>query len=650
MDLSNAIEIKNVSKAYVVKRTSKFGGMRNSRIHKVIDNVSFEIRKGEVLGIIGQNGSGKSTLLKLLSSILKPDTGTIECSGEVVSILELGAGFDGNFTGRENIYTKCSLYGFSEKEIDKFIDDIIEFSGLGEVIDEPLKTYSSGMSAKLALPTILFLRKDIMIFDEILSVGDAGMGAKCNQIFKNLKDDGKTIVITSHNMRSIERICDRVVWMDNGSIVEIGPPFSICTKYESSLLDSIEIVTRGAESGDTILQNRLGVIYRDGINVDKDEVKAEYWFRKAMNLGYVDSMMNLANLLADRGDIEEARRIYTDAADAGNLEAYRLFRIMDNRESDVDALQRLEQLSKDGNIQATLILANCYSNGIFTMPNLNKSFKYYKEASDAGISSALLQVGIMLRDGKGVRKESDPSFNYIMKAINGGSINAMMELANMYRTGNGVDMNPEKAAEWYSKAALTGNSKAMISIGLMYRDGLGVIKDKVTSNMWLDVYSKQSRLKTMYSLAALEKRNTNDTHSSEMYFKWNLRAAEEGFIPAMVEVGRSYRLGYGTKKDIEKAIEWMQRAAACSNSEAMVELGNIYSDGKNILPDLDKAFKYNATAANYNNHVGLFQLGLMYRDGIGVDVNQVEAERLFKMSSDAGNKLASRELKKLHKI
>ena len=184
----------------------------------VLGGVSFEIRKGEAVALVGRNGCGKSTLLKLLSRIYYPDGGSVKLEGRVSSLIELGAGFHPDMTGRENIITNAAIFGLTRKEIESRMDEIIEFSELEPFIDTPVRTYSSGMYMRLAFSVAIHVGADILLIDEILAVGDAAFQAKCFERLMEIKASGTTIVIVSHSMAQLERICDRTIWIDSGNI------------------------------------------------------------------------------------------------------------------------------------------------------------------------------------------------------------------------------------------------------------------------------------------------------------------------------------------------------------------------------------------------------------------------------------------------
>lgn len=197
----------------------------------VLDNISFSVKKGEAIGLIGKNGCGKSTTLKLLTKIIYPNSGTIEMAGRVSSLIELGAGFHPDMSGRENIYTNAAIFGLNKKEIDARLDDIIAFSELKEFIDNPVRTYSSGMYMRLAFSVAINVDADILLIDEILAVGDANFQAKCFNKLREIKASGTTIVIVSHSLGQIEQICDRSIWIRDGHIEMEGKPKDVHLQY-----------------------------------------------------------------------------------------------------------------------------------------------------------------------------------------------------------------------------------------------------------------------------------------------------------------------------------------------------------------------------------------------------------------------------------
>ena len=236
---NNAIEVRNMTKKFNVyydkantlKEKIMFWNRNRKEVRHVLENINVSIKKGETVALIGTNGSGKSTLLKLMTKIYYPTKGTVETNGKLTSLLELGAGFHPDFSGRENIYFNASIFGLSKKEIDRRIDEIIDFSELRDFIDNPVRTYSSGMYMRLAFSIAINVDADILLIDEILAVGDQHFQEKCQEKLLELKESDKTIVIVSHNLDSIQKLCNRAIWIYDGQVRMDGSCKTIIKEY-----------------------------------------------------------------------------------------------------------------------------------------------------------------------------------------------------------------------------------------------------------------------------------------------------------------------------------------------------------------------------------------------------------------------------------
>lgn len=258
MDSCNAIEVRNMSKYFKVEydkaNTLKdkllHWNRHNVERHQVLNNINLNIRKGETVALIGTNGSGKSTLLKLMTKIIFPNTGSITTNGKLTSLLELGAGFHQDFTGRENIYFNASIFGLTRKDIEARIDDIIEFSELGTFIDNPVRTYSSGMYMRLAFSVAINVDADILLIDEILAVGDQHFQDKCYKKLEELKNSGKTIVIVTHSLDVVKKLCHRAIWIYKGEVRLDGDPVYVIDEYLDQVAkDHKEERKKAIESG-----------------------------------------------------------------------------------------------------------------------------------------------------------------------------------------------------------------------------------------------------------------------------------------------------------------------------------------------------------------------------------------------------------------
>lgn len=199
-----------------------------------LDHVSFEVKRGETLGLIGRNGAGKSTMLKVISGILKPTEGRVSCHGNIAPMLELGSGFDMDLTGRENIFLNGAILGYSEAFLKEKYGEIVAFSELERFIETPIRNYSSGMLARLAFSVATVVRPEILIVDEILSVGDAAFQDKSRKRMLELMGGGTTVLFVSHSLQQIRDMCDRVLWLENGRLRMIGPAHTVCDEYEEA--------------------------------------------------------------------------------------------------------------------------------------------------------------------------------------------------------------------------------------------------------------------------------------------------------------------------------------------------------------------------------------------------------------------------------
>ncbi|KLU59392.1 teichoic acids export ATP-binding protein TagH [Peptococcaceae bacterium CEB3] len=220
----------------------------------VLKGVDLKVEKGRTLGLIGQNGSGKSTFLKLLTRIIYPDRGNIKITGKVSSLLELGAGFHPDFSGLENIYMNAAIFGLTKKEIDRRLEEIVDFSELEEFIDSPVRTYSSGMYMRLAFSIAINVDPDILLVDEILAVGDEGFQKKCFNKMKSFKSQGATIVIVSHSLSQLEMLCDELAWLHEGVLLEQGIPADVIGKYRTEVFAAED---RRAETKGKLLAEHL---------------------------------------------------------------------------------------------------------------------------------------------------------------------------------------------------------------------------------------------------------------------------------------------------------------------------------------------------------------------------------------------------------
>lgn len=243
------LKVDHVSKSFKLPTEQSSGikqafinwtkGIKGYKMQHVLRDISFEVERGDFLGIVGRNGSGKSTLLKLISGIYKPNKGNITVNGSLVPFIELGVGFNPELTGRENVYLNGAMLGFSTKQIDDMYDDIVEFAELRDFMDQKLKNYSSGMQVRLAFSVAIKAQGDILVLDEVLAVGDEAFQRKCANFFEKVKDDpSKTVILVTHDMSAVRRYCSKAIMIDGGKIVDSGDPDDVADSYSLENISS----------------------------------------------------------------------------------------------------------------------------------------------------------------------------------------------------------------------------------------------------------------------------------------------------------------------------------------------------------------------------------------------------------------------------
>jgi lipopolysaccharide transport system ATP-binding protein len=290
-----AIEAQDLSKRYRIgQMQAAYGTLRDSLAHAAariagrepesekqeiwaLRDVSFQVREGEVLGVIGRNGAGKSTLLKILTRITTPTSGRAVIRGRVGSLLEVGTGFNPELTGRENVFLNGSILGMKRREIQRKLDDIIEFSGVEKFLDTPVKRYSSGMAVRLAFSVAAHLEPEIMLVDEVLAVGDAEFQQRCLGRMEDLSGEGRTVLFVSHNMQAVNQLCDRAIWLEGGRLHEEGEPSDVVTDYLHSAFGSGSRISwpddASAPGDDLARLLSVRAVNEDGETIDTIDVR-----------------------------------------------------------------------------------------------------------------------------------------------------------------------------------------------------------------------------------------------------------------------------------------------------------------------------------------------------------------------------------------
>lgn len=328
--MENAITVKDVTKIYKmydkpIDRLKESLHPRHKEYHKkfyALNNLSFEVKKGETVGIIGTNGSGKSTILKIITGVLSPTTGTVEVEGSISALLELGAGFNSDYTGIENIYMNGTMMGFSRKEMEAKLQDILDFADIGDFVYQPVKTYSSGMFVRLAFALAINVEPEILIVDEALSVGDVFFQSKCYRRMEEIRQKGTTILMVTHDMGSIIKYCDKVVLLNRGNFVAEGAPGHMVDLYKKILANQMDSLKEELEemsdfSGEGAKGREHPRRHQEGLMKDKLTInmnRTEYGDGRAeiYDLGLFDERGNLTNLLlkGENFTIKEKIRFY----------------------------------------------------------------------------------------------------------------------------------------------------------------------------------------------------------------------------------------------------------------------------------------------------------------------------------------------------
>ena len=697
-----AIEVKNISKSFKIKskkgKKSKLGiGSGKTEPKTILENITFNVKKGSSLGIIGTNGAGKSTLLKIISGVMEPDSGEVHIRGRVASLLELGIGFHSELTGRENIYIKGSTFGLSRKEIESRVDSIIEFAELGEYIDEPIRAYSSGMNGRLAFAIAINIDADVIIADEILSVGDIRFKERCSNVFRSMRKKGATIIIVSHGLSTIREMCDKAVWIRDGKIFESGNCKKVCDKYENEEGSSFKAMLRSAEEGDDQAQNRLATMYRDGVGVETDYCTALTWFKASAEKENREAQRNLGDMISKGLGVErdqtEALRWFTTAAEAGDTTA--MSRVANMHKDGVgtkvdkkEALRWFEELADRGNAAARATLAEMILKGDGAEKDEKKAFDLYMEAAEAGNNTARHKIGIMYLKGIGTERNILESIKWLSKSaaqgnigsqtalmgilslpeikdlnideneINviayeqldalaeNGNVTAQKNLASRLLSGVGVKQNAEEALKWFIKVAETGDAGARHQVGVMFEGGIGTDKDSEEALKWFKLAAEQENKSSVELIARMMITGGRVDKDEKMAFALLKAIADGGNAGVRNKIGTMYRDGVGTEVNILEARTFFELAAEQGNVNARVNLADILRESGDE-ENAARAVYWYKKAADNGNVSAYFWLGMMYKDGIGTSINIEEAMKWFKIAADKNNKNAQKELQKL---
>ncbi len=637
MDDDVVIKIRGLKKSYtIIDKNVTIGHVfkKNKTRYPIFDGIDLDVHRGDIMAILGRNGCGKSTFLKLVSEILEPDEGTVEVHGKIASILELSMGFHNDLSGRDNIILRSALYGIPREEVMKHIDDIIAYSDLGVFIDNPVRTYSSGMRSRLAFSIMVNVDADIFLVDEALSTGDMAFASKASEHLKELVRSGKTVLFTSHSMNTIRRTCNRAIWISDNVIKMDGPADDVVDAYTRSINDSFEETLHLAEGGSSAAQYRVSTFYRDGNGVEKDPEQQRHWLEEAAVREHPMAMSDLADIKMSEGKSEEAMVLYQKAAEAGNYEARRKYATMqgDTRED----IEELRKIMKD--LTSTDYPYDLYNYGnlmyksALTVEDYREAFKYLNLASEKGWLDADVLLAQMYRDGNGVDRSIEDYEKKLTYAAEGGHARAMSILAEAYLEGKFLEKDNEKAFYWYMRSASSGNMKSQYQVAVMLSSGIGCEKDEEAAKQWFARYSStalnDSRKIAMDTMKA---RRIDIDISNDM-----LKAMSKSFHPqSMVSLAAKYESGNGFKKNTDAAISLLEKASVAGGSPR-ARLAEKYLEGDG--ESKKKAFDLLKSAADYGDSSAMYKLALMYKDGICCEADDQRYRWYMRMAAERGNR------------
>ncbi len=631
------IKVRGLKKSYTIIDTSiSLGHLfhKNRTKYPIFDGIDLDVRKGDIVGILGRNGCGKSTFLKLVSEILKPDEGTVEVHGKVASILELSMGFHNDLSGRDNIILRSALYGIPREEVLKNIDSIIKYSDLGVFIDNPVRTYSSGMRSRLAFAIMVNVDADIFLVDEALSTGDMAFASKASEHLKDLVRSGKTVLFTSHSMNTIKRTCNRAIWICDHVIKMDGPAEDVVDAYSRSINDSVEETISLAEGGSSSAQYRLSTFYRDGINVEKDPELRMKWLSEAALRDHPMALGELADIMMTEGREEEAIAYYQRAADAGNFEARRKYATMqgESRE-EIEYLRRtMKSLAESGYPYDLYNYGNLMYKSALTTDDYRVAFDYLSQASGLGWLDADFLLAQMYKDGLGVDRSMENYVSRLTYAAENGHGKAMAALAQAYLEGRYIEKNMELAFKWYLNSALSGNMKSQYQVAVMYSSGIGCEKDETEAKRWFARYSSTTLNDSRkIAIDTMKARHADRDITNDM-----LKAMSKNYhTPSMVSLANKYENGKDLKKNHQAAVSLLEKASVAGGI-ACTRLSEFYMEGDE--ESRKKAYELLRSAAASGDATAMYDLALIYKEGTFGEAEEEKYRKYMRMAAERGNR------------
>ena len=640
------IKVRGLKKSYTIIDTSVSLGHvfhKNRTKYLIFDGIDLDVHKGDIVGILGRNGCGKSTFLKLVSEILKPDEGTVEVHGKVASILELSMGFHNDLSGRDNIILRSALYGIPKDEVLKNIDRIIKYSDLGVFIDNPVRTYSSGMRSRLAFAIMINVEADIFLVDEALSTGDMAFASKASEHLKDLVRSGKTVLFTSHSMGTIKRTCNRAIWLCDHRIKMDGPAEDVVEAYAQSMNDSFEETLSLAEGGSSSAQYRLAVFYRDGNGTDKDPEKYRYWLEQASLRDHPMACDDLGDILMTEGKDREAMAMYQKAAESGNFESRRKYAtIQGDAHGEIERLRRLmKDLTETGYPYDLYNYGSLMFRSALSTEDYRIAYEYLAKASEKGWLDADVLMAQMHRDGNGVERSPEMFEERMTFAAENGHGKAMTILAESFYLGKGVRKDYEKAFKWYMRSALTGNLKSQYQVAMMLSSGTGCEKNEEEAKRWFARYSSTAvNDSRKMVIDTMRTRHMDLSCSNDM-----LKTMSKNYQPqSMVALASKYQNGKDLKKN-EAAAQSLLEKAALSSGSPRTRLAEIYLDSDDE-GQRKKGHELLISAALAGDAGAYYRLALMYKDGDLCEKNEELYRRYMRMAAERGSRDAKETVTK----
>ena len=633
MENDVVISVKDMSKSFLIEDPSQEGRFRRKKKSEfnVFHDVNLTVHKGEAVGIIGKNGAGKSTFLKLVSGILEPDTGDVTVNGKVASILELSMGFHQDLTGRENIIIRSELYGIRREDIAANIERIVKYADLGVFIDNPVRTYSSGMKSRLAFSVMINVDADIYVIDEALSTGDAAFSSKSSEHLKNLVREGKTVLFTSHNTGAVESACDRAVWLEDGTVKMDGPAEEVCMAYKHSITESFEVTKSLAEDGASGAMYRLATFYRDGIGCEPDRALYIEWLRKAAEKEHTAAMAEYADHLASVGEKERACVLYRQAVEAGSFDSRRKYsQLMSQEMSGISELRSvLTQLAQSGYHFDECNCGMGFLRTAVTEQDYSVAAEWFSKAAEHGSIEAAYQLATLYREGHGVPRDIGKCITLLEETSRRGHLRAANDLGRLYDAGTFVVRDKEKAFSWYLSGADAGNSFAMFEAARRYEEGIGTDADPEAAT-------------EMYARFAASSVSQYFGNASEAFRK---RGGDRDLCERLDDFAADGGNSRSASKK-KKALDLHPYFARCLKYSGMpgaprARLAECYLNGIGTPKDEARAFALFRDAADALDADSMYQVGIMYKDGIGTEVSVPSYQYYIRMAADRGSRDAA---------